>query len=261
MTNGYNWTAANIYNVQSLCPYETVAFGYSPACGLFTGEEWQGFEYSIDLSFAGNNGIPRYHWMLTVAFQSPTGRAVGIGWVNELISRLTGVQPNATLITNENSTLDDSAATFPINQTLYMDFTHDTNIMGVITALGTTQFNQYLPITGPPENQQLVVSHMEPFGARLVLERITCAAPVPANRIGTATGNATTYMHMLLNQRTVPLGTSYPACRNRSDGWCEYKAYLSSLAPLNAQANFTFACFGNYSALPYGNITNGAPVG
>jgi hypothetical protein len=133
--------------------------------------------------------------------------------------------------------------------------------MGIITASGLTQFNQFLPITGPPANQQLIVSHMEPFGARLVLERITCSAPVPANRNGTATGNATTYMHMLLNQRTVPLGASYPACGNRSDGWCEYKSYLSSLAPLNAQADFTYACFGNYSALPYGNITNGAPVG
>lgn len=212
MTNGYNWTAANVSNVQSLCPYETVAFGYSPACGLFTAEEWQGFEYSIDLSFAGASGIRAPHIPSnSVAFQSPTGRAVGIGWVNELIARLTGVIPNATLITNENSTLDDSAATFPLNQTLYMDFTHDTNIMGIITALGLTQFNQFLPITGPPANQQLIVSHMEPFGARLVLERITCSAPVPANRNGTATGNATTYMHMLLNQRTVPLGASYPA--------------------------------------------------
>jgi hypothetical protein len=194
------------------------------------------------------------------AFQSPTGRAVGIGWVNELIARLTDVQPNATLITNENSTLDDSAATFPLNQTLYMDFTHDTNIMGVITALGLTQFNQFLPITGAPPNQQLIVSHMEPFAARLVLEKIQCSAPVPANRNGTTSGSPTSYIHMLLNQRTVPLGASYPACGNRSDGWCEYNAYLSSLAPLNALANFTYACFGNYSALPYGTITNGAPV-
>ena len=67
---GYNWTATDSYNAQSLCAYETVALGYSPWCGLFTYQEWEGYEYSGDLSFAGNN-----------AFQSPTGRAVVIGYV------------------------------------------------------------------------------------------------------------------------------------------------------------------------------------
>jgi hypothetical protein len=198
---------------------------------------------------------------LIIAFQSPTGRAVGIGWVNELIARLTGVQPNSSLITNENSTLDDNPKTFPLNQTLYFDFTHDTNIMGVITALGITQFAQYLPPTGPPPEQQLIVSHMEPFGARMVLEKIQCSSPVPADRSSTSTtGPATTYMHMMLNQRTIPLFPSYALCGSRADGWCEFNAYLESLAPLNAEANFNFACFGNYSALPYGSINNGAPV-
>jgi Histidine phosphatase superfamily (branch 2) len=88
-----------------------------------------------------------------------------------LISRLTGIQPNTSLITNENSTLDDNPTTFPLNQTLYFDFTHDTNIMGVITALGLTQFAQFLPATGPPPNQQLIISHMEPFGAHIAIEK------------------------------------------------------------------------------------------
>jgi hypothetical protein len=141
-----------------------------------------------------------------------------------------------------------------------MDFTHDTNIMGVITALGLTQFAQFLPTAGPPANQQLIVSHMEPFAARMVLEKIQCSAPINPSRNGTMTGPATSYMHMLLNQRTVPLGLSYPLCGNRSDGWCEYSAYLNTLAEQNALANFTYACFGNYGAVPYGAITNGAPT-
>jgi Histidine phosphatase superfamily (branch 2) len=164
-----------------------------------------------------------------VAFQSPTGRAVGIGWANEFISRLTSVPPNSSqVITNQNTTLGDNARTFPVNQTLYFDFTHDTNIMGVITALGLTQFAQFLPATGPPPNQQLVVSQMEPFGARMVMEKIECSAPVSQDRSVplNSTGSATTYIHMLLNQRTVPLGLSYSACENRTDGWCEYGAYL-----------------------------------
>lgn len=74
LAGGFNWTVSSSLYAQELCAYETVALGYSQFCSLFTYQEWQGFEYSLDLSFAGNN-----------MFQSPTGRAVGIGWVQELL--------------------------------------------------------------------------------------------------------------------------------------------------------------------------------
>ena len=75
MSPGFNWTVAQVYAAQGLCPYETVAFGYSQFCELFTFQEWQGFEYSIDIQFAGGD-----------MFQSPTGRAVGIGYVQEVLA-------------------------------------------------------------------------------------------------------------------------------------------------------------------------------
>jgi hypothetical protein len=60
-------------------------------------------------------------------FQSPTGRAIGIGYVQELYARL-----QHQLITSPqgqvNVTLDNNTSTFPLNQTLYFDFSHDTNI-------------------------------------------------------------------------------------------------------------------------------------
>jgi hypothetical protein len=161
---------------------------------------------------------------------------------------------------NENSTLDDSATTFPLNQSLYLDFTHDTNIANVITALGLSQFSQFLLTKGPPANQQLITSHMEPFAARLVLEKIECSAPIAENRTGAVEGNATTYTHLVLNQRTIPLGLSYEKCGNRSDGWCEYDAFLSTLQTLNDAANLTYACYGDVKSVPYGNVTNGAPI-
>lgn len=83
-----------------------MALGYSAFCGLFTYAEWEGYEYSIDLAFAGNN-----------MFQSPTGRAVGIGYVVEILSRLQGhviTQPTAQI----NVTLDNNTSTFPLGQTL-----------------------------------------------------------------------------------------------------------------------------------------------
>jgi hypothetical protein len=60
-------------------------------------------------------------------FQSPTGRAIGIGYVQELYARL-----QHQLITKPagqvNLTLDNNTTTFPLNQSLYFDFSHDTNI-------------------------------------------------------------------------------------------------------------------------------------
>lgn len=113
-----------------------MAFGYSAFCDLFTYEEWKGFEYSIDLAFAGNN-----------YFQSPTGKAVGIAYVEEVLARLHNhVLTNTD--TQANLTLDNNTTTFPLNQSLYFDFSHDTNIAAVLTAFNLTQFDQFLPPDG-----------------------------------------------------------------------------------------------------------------
>jgi hypothetical protein len=260
LSGGYNWTVADSYNAQTMCPYETVAFGYSAFCDLFTYQEWKDFEYSIDISFHGNNG-----------FGSPTGRAVGIGYVEEVYARLQGhlydLPPGSTQV---NTTLDEMDSTFPLNQTLYFDFSHDTNIMSIITAFGFGQFNQSLPTSGPPANQQLIVSHMEPFGANMVFEIIKTPQPLKATRPTNSTtakmsdyytgGSPTTYIHLLLNQRTVPLGKSYAACGSRDDGWCEMSAFMSQLSGLLATARYEYSCFANYPVEGYGKITNGVPI-
>ena len=259
MAGGYNWTVADTYNAQTLCPYETVAYGYSEWCDLFTFEEWQGFEYSIDLQFNGNDG-----------FGSPTGRGVGIGFVEEIYARLQGhlynLPPGST---NVNTTLDEMASTFPLNQKLYFDFSHDTNIMSIITAFGLTQFAQPLPETGPPADQQLIVSHLTPFGARFVIELIEAPYPVspkrptnsscPTEEYYDMSGPPTKYVHILLNQRTIPLGVSYSSCGQRDDGWCEVNTYLDVLGGLLSQAQYEYSCFGSYAPPPYGSITNGTP--
>lgn len=86
LSTGFNWTATYVYDAQELCAYETVALGYSEWCDLFSYQEWLDFEQSIDLDFAGTYG-----------FQSPTGRAVGIGYVEEVLARI-----NHHLITTAN---------------------------------------------------------------------------------------------------------------------------------------------------------------
>lgn len=50
---GLNLTTDLVYGMQGLCAYETVALGYSNFCDLFSKEEWQGYEYDLDLQFQG----------------------------------------------------------------------------------------------------------------------------------------------------------------------------------------------------------------
>lgn len=85
---------AYAYDAMQLCPYETIAFGYSAFCDLFTWQEWEDFEYSIDLDFAGTYG-----------FQSPTGRAVGIGYQQEVLARIQN-----HLITTADGSVNGKAA-------------------------------------------------------------------------------------------------------------------------------------------------------
>ena len=124
MTTGFKWTHKDAWNAQSLCAYETVSFGYSAFCSLFTYEEWQGYEYSVDINFAGDD-----------AFQSPTGRATGIGYVQEVLARLQGrliTEPTAQC----NITLDSMPETFPLNQSLYFDFSHDSEYRACFFSIG-----------------------------------------------------------------------------------------------------------------------------
>ncbi|SPN96746.1 related to phytase [Cephalotrichum gorgonifer] len=248
MTQGFDWTIKDTYAAQMMCPYETVAYGYSVYCDLFTYEEWVGFGYSTDIVFNGGNG-----------FQSPTGRAVGLGYQQEVMARL----KNQTLSYSHsqiNVTLDSSTDTFPLNQSLYFDFSHDTNIASVLTAFGLRQFSQFLDPTEYPGPHNATVSHMTPFAARLDIEVIRAPLPLSADRESYLEGEETRYVHFVLNQRTVPLGLSHPECdAARVDGWCELHTFIRVQERMAKLARFDEACFGDYLPLKYGDVTDGAP--
>ncbi|KAJ5873420.1 Histidine phosphatase superfamily clade-2 [Penicillium subrubescens] len=255
MTGNKNWTTEDTYLAQTMCPYETVGLGYSPFCSLFTKDEWDGFEYSFALEYYGENG-----------FGSPTGRAVGVGYVHELVARLQHQYPQPDEgFTAINETLDTNPTTFPLNQSLYLDFSHDTTMFSMLTALGLTQFEDFLPTSGPPEDNQLIVSHIVPFAARFNIEVIKAPRPVRAKRSKdshTASyedkGGETIYVHLLINQRTISLGRSIPECGKRDDGWCELETFIKAQKENIAKAKYEDSCFGNYSVPAYGDITTGA---
>ncbi|KAF2017591.1 phosphoglycerate mutase-like protein [Aaosphaeria arxii CBS 175.79] len=248
-----DWTVEDTYNAQALCAYETVGLGFSSWCGFFTFEEWEGFEYSLDVGFHAG-----------VGWASPVGRAIGIGYVHEVLARLhhhTITKPTAQI----NLTLDNNTHTFPTHQTLNLDFSHDANIISILVAFGLTQFSGHMPLTHIPPSRNFILSHLEPFAGRLDIELIHAPAPVnpnrtvPADQIYLDGGGPTNYVRFVLNQRTIPLGKSLEECGDRDDGWCEIDAFYTAQKRQIERVDFDFACFGEYDRGRYGDVTDGRP--
>lgn len=186
-------------------------------------------------------------------------RATGIGYQQEVLARL----KNHTLGysgSQINITLDNNTETFPLNQSLYFDFSHDTNIVSILTAFGLRQFADELPADRYPGAHNFTVSHITPFGARLDIEIIKTPKPLSPNRDGYLRGEEQKYVHFVLNQRTVPLGLSFPECdASRKDGWCDFDTFVKIQEGMSAEASYDHACFGEYPKEPYGKVTDGAP--
>jgi hypothetical protein len=81
--------------------------------------------------------------------------------VQEILARLSHHTINSP-IAQINVTLDNNTDTFPLDQALNFDFSHDTNIMSVLTAFGFRQFAKVLPADRIVE-RELVVSHLVCF--------------------------------------------------------------------------------------------------
>lgn len=257
LAGNYNWTITDTYHAQSLCAYETISLGYSDFCKIFTYKDWEGYEYLMDIMFATISG-----------FLSPTGRAQGIAWVEEFLARVEGhmlsVPANTT---GANMTLDTNPVTFPLNQSLYLEFTHDANIVSVLTAFGFSQFADFLPMTGPSKKQQFSAAKLVPFAGRFNIEIIKSPHAVSSRRSPnlsakdyiSGTGE-THYIHFIQNQRTVPLHESFEACKKRDDGWCELSAFLKVQKESLAKAKYQYTCFGNWTMKSYGAVRNGVPA-
>jgi hypothetical protein len=125
---GFTFTVNDTYAMQSTCAYETGFLGDSSFCTLFTADEWAGFENTLDIEYYYDYG-----------YGNPTGRAQGIGWLQELIARLT----NTYITSSEssvNSTIDNNSKTFPLGEKFYADFTHDDIIISVLNAMSVDYF-------------------------------------------------------------------------------------------------------------------------
>ncbi|KAF8894811.1 histidine phosphatase superfamily [Infundibulicybe gibba] len=237
--SGLELTIEDIYMMQQMCPYETVALGYSKFCELFTAEEWEGFNYALDLIF----------WYDS-SFGSPVARVQGIGYIQELVARLTHT-PIEHHNSSTNSTLNDSPITFPLGQSLYVDATHEVVVLNIITALNLTTFaaSGPLPPDHIPANRSFRSSELAPFATNIQFQLLSCAA-VPGPQI-----------RIIINDGVVPL-TGIRGCPEQRDGMCPVDTFVAAQREIIRQTDWTHDCEGDWTVPPgpaWNTTTGDAP--
>ncbi|KAH8106453.1 phosphoglycerate mutase-like protein [Phellopilus nigrolimitatus] len=157
-----NLTVDDVSSLISLCPFDTLAKETPSAfCSLFNQSDFYGFEYLGDLSKYYGTG-----------YGQALGPVQGVGYVNELLARLTDspVRDN----TQTNRTLDGDPATFPLGRGVYADFSHDNQMIAIYSALGLFRQPSALDPEQPDARRTWLASQLVPFSARLVTERLEC---------------------------------------------------------------------------------------
>lgn len=203
---GANLTADQTIYIMDLCPFNTVANAagnISEWCSLFTTEEWEQYGYY--------NTIGKYYGY---GSGNPLGPTQGVGFTNELIARLTNTSVRDH--TSTNSTLDGSAATFPLGLPLYADFSHDNDMTTIYSALGLyngTAALSNVTLETTAQTAGFGASWLVPFAARMYVEKMTCA------------GADEELVRVLVNDRVIPLET----CGADELGRCGLDAFVSSL--------------------------------
>ncbi|KAJ8100133.1 acid phosphatase [Lipomyces tetrasporus] len=219
-----------------------------------------------------------YNWTVADSFYAQTLCSMGRLRIFLLTSILPFGRVEGHLLnvpantTGANMTLDTNPVTFPVNQSLYLDFGHDANIIAAMRAFGVwTEAVRGIPAsTARPAHRQLVASNIAPFAGRLNIEIIKAPHKVSARR-SSKTGakhdayicdtGEMHYVHFVLNQRSIPLHVSFEACEYRDDGWCELPTFMNVQKENRlGKADYQYACFGNWTMMGYGFYNSGHPV-
>ncbi|KAF6762217.1 phytase [Ephemerocybe angulata] len=203
---GANITTSDVPSLMSLCAFESVALEkISSWCSLFTTKEFLRYEYYSDLEKFYGRG-----------YGQELGPVQGVGYINELLARLTGMPVRDN--TQTNHTLTASPITFPLDRTIYADFSHD-NLMGLFKQPALLD-----PLQPDPKRTWLS-NQLVPFSARLVVERMQCRGAPP--RRNAALGDLVrkdTFVRVLVNDAVQPL----KFCGADKHGLCTLEAFVQS---------------------------------
>ncbi|KAJ6164026.1 Phytase [Penicillium chermesinum] len=179
--------------LMDMCPFDTISISAegstrSPFCAFFSDNEWSHYNYYYSLSKYYGYGAG-----------NPLGPTQGVGFVNELIARLT--QTPVHDHTTTNSTLDaPGTASFPLNYSIYADFTHDNGLIPIFFALGLYNGTGPLPrkhAVSAAKADGFSAAWTVPFAARAYIEMMQCSSHRKEDQ--------EPLVRVLVNDRVVPL--------------------------------------------------------
>ncbi|KAG0671794.1 hypothetical protein C6P45_005059 [Maudiozyma exigua] len=184
---GLNVTSTDAYNLFNWCAFENNMRGYSDICDIFTIEELVKYSYYGDLltyynEFVGN----------------PLSKVVG------------SVPAQATLkiLNTPENELDQQA---------FISFTHDTNILNYLAALGLFSDNKPLTAEYIDWTTDFHRSWLVQEGARIQTQKYNCKS---------SNGTSTSYVRFIVNDVVKPM----TGCSNGPGFSCpltEYTSYLN----------------------------------
>ncbi|KDQ12411.1 hypothetical protein BOTBODRAFT_634204 [Botryobasidium botryosum FD-172 SS1] len=248
--DGFDFDIGDVYEMQRVCsPFATFH--------QFEADPMLSMPALLDLEF----------WY-SDAHGSPLARALGIGYVQRLIARLTHT-PITTHNSSTDNTLDDNPIAFPLDNALYADATHEdvmlkglsshesflnvvlslvSSLVAVMIELDLTNFAATgpLPVDHIPKNRSFSTAELAPLSSNMQFQH--CAStPEPQIRI-------------VINDGVVPL-TGLPGVHKMSMACvhCQY-LLLRKKKAIN-ETDWDWACRGNWTVPPGAawNTTTGEP--
>jgi hypothetical protein len=211
---GANLTGSETSALISLCAFHTAAsasatdstlHNLSPFCSLFTQSDFAAYDYGADLD--------KYYYTGYGAALG-LGRVQGVGYANELLARLTRTPVHDG--TQTNRTLDADPATFPLDRTIYADFSHDNTMVAIFGALGLFVQPRPLSTTKPDAQRTWRTHEMVPFSGRMVVEKLVCGSGLRE------------YVRILVNDALQPLSFCAADGDALGVGLCTLAAFVQS---------------------------------
>ncbi|GME86728.1 unnamed protein product [Ambrosiozyma monospora] len=192
---GYNFTASDIFTMVDYCAFETNVKGHSKLCDVLSPDAFVATGYHIDLR----------NWY-----------SVGPGYNMSYVPGFTLANATVTLLQQDNE------------ESLYLSFTHDDDILRYLTGLGVFDDEPDLDKNDISFHRAFKYSDIVPLGARLLTERLSCQ--------NATSGETGTYVRLLLNDQVFPI----PNCADGPGFSCPLDDYVE-LASVHA-VNYKEAC-------------------
>lgn len=192
------FTNDEIYTMQEICGFETIAKGYSSWCDAFSHAEWESFEYARDLLHYYRAGPG-----------NPYGAAMGWLWLNATANLLQSGSDSGEL---------------------FFSFVHDGDIVPMLAALDLLPQHPDLPTSHVLQDRKWRTSDVVPMGGRVILERLACPAPVGCwdngpmypNHIYCEDERDDVYVRLNVNDGIMAI----PWCEPGPAGSCEIDAFM-----------------------------------